>query len=279
MIDAYKTLLAHHDTTPRAEARLRIAAQLASRFEAHLQVTYAVLSPLVMEPFVADGGAYVAQELIQFQDRRNREAKTRFETLAAGLPVVPQWQPDEGDPVGIMVQHSRYADLIVLGQHIVGQSNDTPPEFVARVVLGAACPVLVVPYVGHFETIGQRPMLAWNATRESARAATAALPLLRQAAEVRVVSFDARPGQGGHGDLPGADVATWLARHGVRPTVSTTRAHEVDAGNQILSRAADENVDLIVMGGYGHSRAFEFVMGGATRTVLNTMTVPVLFAH
>ncbi len=79
--------------------------------------------------------------------------------------------------------------------------------------------------------------------------------------------------------MPGADVATWLARHGVHTTVSTTRAHDVDAGNQILSRAADEDTDLIVMGGYGHSRAFEFIMGGATRTVLNAMTVPVLFAH
>jgi nucleotide-binding universal stress UspA family protein len=279
MIDAYKTLLVHHDSTPRAEARLRLAARIASSFEAHLQTTYTVISAMLMEPFVVDGGAYVAQELIQFQDRRNREARTRFETVAASLPVVPQWQTGEGDPVSVMVQHSRYADLIVLGQHIAGQSNDTPPEFVARVVLGAACPVLVVPYVGHFETVGQRPMLAWNATRESARAATSALPFLRRAPEVQVVSFDARPGQGGHGDLPGADVATWLARHGVRPTVSTTRAHEVDAGNQLLSRAADDAVDLIVMGGYGHSRAFEFVMGGATRTVLSAMTVPVLFAH
>jgi nucleotide-binding universal stress UspA family protein len=279
MIDAYKTLLVHHDTTARAPMRLRLAAHCAQQFEAHLQVTYAVLSPMVMEPFVADGGAFVAQELIQFQERRDREARTRFQTLAARLPVEPQWQTGEGDPVSIIVQHSRYADLIVLGQHIPGQANDTPPEFVTRVLLGAACPVLVVPYVGDFESIGQRPMLAWNATRESARAATAAMPLLRRAPEVQVVSFDARPGQGGHGDLPGADVATWLARHGCRPTVSTTRAHEVDAGNQILSRAADENTDLIVMGGYGHSRAFEFVMGGATRTVLNAMTVPVLFAH
>jgi len=279
MTHGYKTLLVHFDTTPRAEVRLRLAARLAADFDAHLQVSYSVLSPMYAEPFMADGGVYLAQELARLQERRDREVRERFEKMAESLPVKAEWLTGEGDPVGAMLQHSRYADLMVVGQHIVGQSNDTTPEFVPRLVLGAACPVLVVPYAGSHTEVGRRPMLAWNASRESARAAHAALPLLQRAEGVQVVSFDARPGHGGHGDLPGADVATWLSRHGVKATVSTTRAHDVDAGNQILSRAADENTDLIVMGGYGHSRAFEFVMGGATRTVLQAMTVPVLFAH
>jgi nucleotide-binding universal stress UspA family protein len=279
MTHAFKTLLTHFDTTPRAETRLRLAARLAAEFEAHLRVTYTVLSPLYAEPFMGDGGGYMAQEMVKFQDRRDHDARIRYEAIAATLPVKPEWLQGEGDPVSVMLQHSRYADLMILGQHIVGQANDTTPEFVPRLLLGSACPVLVVPYAGSFDDVGRRPMLAWNASRESSRAASAALPLLRRAASVQVVSFDARPGQGGHGELPGADVATWLARHGVKATVSTTRAHDVDAGNQILSRAADESNDLIVMGGYGHSRAFEFVMGGATRTVLTAMTVPVLFAH
>lgn len=279
MTHGYKTLLVHFDTTPRAEVRLRLAARLAADFEAHLQVSYSVLSPMYAEPFMADGGAYLSQELVKLQARRDREVREHFEKIASSLPVKAEWLVGEGDPVGAMLQHSRYADLMVVGQHIVGQSNDTTPEFVPRLVLGAACPVLVVPYAGSHAEVGHRPMLAWNASRESARAAHAALPLLQRAEAVQVVSFDARPGQGGHGDLPGADVATWLSRHGVKATTSTTRAHDVDAGNQILSRAADDNADLIVMGGYGHSRAFEFVMGGATRTVLQAMTVPVLFAH
>ncbi|MFZ9408466.1 MAG: universal stress protein [Burkholderiaceae bacterium] len=279
MTHAYKTLLTHFDSTPRAEIRLRLAARLAADFEAHLCVTYTVLSPMYAEPFMGDGSAYMAQEMLKFQDRRDHEAKARFDAVATSIAVMPEWRKEEGDPVSVMVQHSRYADLMIVGQHIVGQANDTTPEFVARLILGSSCPVLVVPYAGSFDDLGKRPLLAWNASRESARAASAALPLLQRAASVQVVSFDARPGQGGHGDLPGADIATWLARHQVKTTVSTTRAHDVDAGNQILSRAADENSDLIVMGGYGHSRAFEFVMGGATRTVLSAMTVPVLFAH
>jgi nucleotide-binding universal stress UspA family protein len=92
-------------------------------------------------------------------------------------------------------------------------------------------------------------------------------------------AFDARAGRGGHGDIPGADIATYLARHGVKANVSATNARDMDIGSQILSRADDDGADLIVMGGYGHSRAFEFIMGGTTRTLLASMTIPVLFAH
>jgi nucleotide-binding universal stress UspA family protein len=139
--------------------------------------------------------------------------------------------------------------------------------------------VLVVPYTGEFATIGRRPMVAWNARREAARAVSSAMPLLRQAQEVQVTTFNARAGRGGHGDMPGADIAAFLARHGVKTTVSGSSSKDVDIGNQMLSRTDEFQADLLVMGGYGHSRAYEFVMGGATRTLLESMTVPVLFAH
>jgi nucleotide-binding universal stress UspA family protein len=137
----------------------------------------------------------------------------------------------------------------------------------------------VLPFAGEFTAMPSRPMIAWNASREAAHAVTEALPLLKRAKEVQIAVFNARAGRGGHGDRPGADLATFLARHGVTSTVSTSGASDVDTGNQILSRAADFQSDLIVMGGYGHSRAYEFVVGGSTRTLLETMTVPVLLSH
>lgn len=275
----YKTILAHFDSTPRAADRLRVAVTLADRFDAHLASLYSIMSPLYSEPFVADGGAFVAQELLRFQERKDADARAAFDALAPKLGRPVEWRTEAGDPANVVNEHGRYADLIVLGQYEDDQANDTTPDFIGRVIMGSGRPVLVIPYAGNFKTIGERPMVSWNASREAARAVSAAMPLLRAAKDVQVTSFNARPGRGGHGDVPGADIATYMARHGVKANVSGASSKEVDIGSQILSRADDFQSDLIVMGGYGHSRAFEFVMGGATRTLLESMTVPVLFAH
>jgi nucleotide-binding universal stress UspA family protein len=122
-------------------------------------------------------------------------------------------------------------------------------------------------------------MLCWNASRESARAAADALPFLAAAEKVVVLVVDPRSSAGGHGAEPGADVATWLARHGVKVTVQRDVAADADIGGVILSRAADHGADLIVMGIYGHSRVREMILGGASRSLLSSMTVPVLMAH
>jgi len=122
-------------------------------------------------------------------------------------------------------------------------------------------------------------MLCWNATRESARAASDALPFLKAAGNVIVLVAEPHSSEQAHGAEPGADVATWLARHGVKVVVQREAAASTDVGNVILSRAADYDVDLIVMGVYGHSRVREMVLGGVSRTLLSSMTVPVLMSH
>lgn len=275
----YRTLLTHFDTTPRSSKRLMLASSLAESFEAHLTAIYSVMSPLYTEPFVSDGGAFIAQELIRLQQRKDSEARARFDEVSrqSGRPI--EWCQADGNPAAVVNEYGRCADLIVLGQYDPDQANDITPDFIGRVILGSGRPVLVVPYAGDFQSIGKRPMVAWNGGREAARAISAAMPLLRRAEMVQVNAFDVRSNRGAQGDLPGADIATYLSRHGVKANVSTSTGRDVDIGNQMLSRAEDENIDLIVMGGYGHSRAFEFIMGGTTRTLLESMTVPVLFAH
>jgi nucleotide-binding universal stress UspA family protein len=134
----------------------------------------------------------------------------------------------------------------------------------------------MVPYAGRFPDAGQRVLVAWNASREAARAVTDALPLLSRAERVEVVAFDST---GDHGEVPGADIALFLSRHGVKASAARQSAPGVDVGSQILSRAADVDADLIVMGAYGHSRLRELALGGATRSMLDAMTVPVLMAH
>lgn len=275
----YKTILAHFDSTERAAVRLRIAAMLADDFDAHLEVIYSIVSPLYSEPFVADGGAFVAQELLRFQEKKDQQAREAFDALAASIGRPVEWRTEAGDPATVVAEHGRCADLLVLGQYDQDQANDVTPDFVGRVILGAGRPVLVIPFAGEFPTVGKRIMIAWNGSRESARAVGSAMPLLKHATDVQITTFNTKPTEAGQGDAPGADVAIYLARHGVKAVVSGTVSKEAEIGTQILSRAEDFNSDLIVMGGYGHSRAFEFVMGGATRTILGAMTVPVLFAH
>jgi nucleotide-binding universal stress UspA family protein len=155
-----------------------------------------------------------------------------------------------------------------------------PSDFVSDVVLAAGKPVLIVPYVGHFDQVGKRSFVAWNATREAARALTDALPMLERADGVEVAWFD--PGRGtsdGIQERARADTAHYLEQHGIRAHVARHPAAGLDVGDLILSRAADAAADSIVMGAYGHSRLRERILGGATRNVLKSMTVPVLMSH
>lgn len=279
MSHGYKTILVHYDSTPRAVKRLTLASLIADEFAAHLVAANSIVSPLYSEPFVADGGAFVAQELLRFQELKEAGAKTRFEQTIASLGRRVEWRTSVGDPAAVINEQARYADLVVLGQYDRNDLNDVTPDFIGRVLMHSGRPVLVLPFAGEFTAMPSRPMIAWNASREAAHAVTEALPLLKRAKEVQIAVFNARAGRGGHGDIPGADLATFLARHGVTSTVSASGVSDLDTGNQILSRAADFQSDLIVMGGYGHSRAYEFVVGGSTRTLLETMTVPVLLSH
>ena len=176
--------------------------------------------------------------------------------------------------------HGRYADLIVIGQldaydSQAGLLRARPEE----VTMLAGRPVLVVPFTGHFERISTRVLVGWDASREAARAVRDAMPLLARAEAVTVLTVDAEQSPFGHGEIPGADIALYLARHGVKAEVERTVSAGIGIGNTLLSRAADFEADLLVMGAYGHSRMREFVLGGASRTLLGSMTVPLLIAH
>src|SRR5215471_6305021 len=140
-------------------------------------------------------------------------------------------------------------------------------------------PILVVPYVGNFADLGRRVVIGWNASREAARAVNDAMPLLTSAETVTVLTIDPREGPRAHGELPGADISLHLARHGVKAEIERTVSADLPVGEVLLSRVADLGADLLVMGAYGHSRARELLLGGATRSLLRSMTLPVLMSH
>jgi nucleotide-binding universal stress UspA family protein len=275
---SYKTILVYIDPGKRCAARLEVAIGLAIQYDAHLVALYA-LAPLVLPGYLM---AQVGGEILQAQQQAARSEMARVEadftrlTTTAGLRNV-EWRTAHDDPAGAVTLHARYADLIVIGQGDAEDSVDISADFAARVVLAAGRPVLILPSFGSFPSIGKRILVAWNASREATRAVTDAIPLLKLADKVNVMAVG--PGYGQHGKIPGADIGLYLARHGVRVDVAMDPGAEIDVGNELLSRAADLSADLIVMGGYGHSRLKEWVLGGATRTILESMTVPVLMSH
>jgi nucleotide-binding universal stress UspA family protein len=281
-----KDLLLHVDGARGHEARLRIAAELARRNQAHLAGLF-VIEPVTFTGFFSPGGADLAQaELLQaIQQEHESRRRTLAERLGATFRariddagVLGEWRVTEGDPSERVTLQGRYADLVILGQ-----SDPDAPSFGSAVpeaaLLGSGRPVLVVPYIGADRPIGHHVLLAWNSSREAARAANDAVPLVAPGGKVTVLAINPARGIAGDGDLPAADMAHHLARHGITAEAAHTVADDIAVGDLILSRAADMGADLIVMGGYGHSRAREFVLGGATRALLGHMTVPVLFSH
>lgn len=276
----YRTIVVHVGADARRKERLDIACGLAAGFDSHLVGVFALTE--LMVPFVLGGNAGVVIDAEQrWRDEVAKEAKRDFDAAAARAGVQKtEWRRSERGALGAMRLSARYADLVVVGQSDPDRTTEErmPGYFGEDLVLSAGRPVLFVPYAGHFSAVGSRVLVAWNASREAARAVTDALPLLQRAKSVEVVAFEPQRSGADHGAEPGADIALYLARHGVKVAAARQQAG-IDVGSQILSRAADTDADLIVMGAYGHSRGRELVLGGATRSLVQAMTVPVLMAH
>jgi len=274
---ALKNILVHVTDTDQAARRVDAALDLAMRHDAHL-------TGLGIEPSV-DLPIYLAPEIPEeiLRDIRDHHrasaarAHGRFEAAAkrAGWSDRGSWLTERGDPVDLVALHARYADLTVVGQASPPDKPNGEPSLAHDLVLRSGRPVLVVPYTGTQRPIGERIVVAWNGSREAARAVGDAMPILERAATVDVLSIEPE----GLGDEPGADIALHLARHGIRATAKRSVANAIDAGDVLLNFVADTGADLIVMGAYGHSRMREIVLGGVTRSVLDHLTVPALLSH
>jgi nucleotide-binding universal stress UspA family protein len=280
---AYKNLLLILDADQSSRERISYAAALAARFDAHLVGLYLTVSSLTRDEYaLLDIGILDISFFSDPAKSRAETEKTRalFEEVTAREGVSAEWRTASGYPAGTAAMHGRYADLIVIGQLDAYDSQAgllrARPEEVAML---AGRPVLVVPFTGHFERVGTRVLVGWDASREAARAVRDAMPLLSRADAVTVLAIDAEQSPFGHGQVPGADIALYLARHGVKADVERTVSAGIGIGNTLLSRAADFEADLLVMGAYGHSRVRELLLGGTTRTVLTSMTLPVLMSH
>ncbi|WP_426107705.1 universal stress protein [Massilia sp. TSP1-1-2] len=276
----YKTILVHVDQSPRSAVRTDIAARLAALHDAHLVggAVTGLASYLFPQTGLDPGTPAIAFPIAELHAEADRVLDL-FDQRAsrAGVNSFERRRIDDEAGAGIST-HARYCDLVVISQSAYDEF--TPrlrTDFPEYVVLNCARPVLVVPAKGAIGEVGTRITVAWNGSSNAVRAITSAIPMLQRAQAVNLVVLNSEGGDQ-HGDTPGADIALYLARHGIRVDVTAAQAGG-DAGESLLSLAADQGADLIVMGAYGHSRFSEILLGGASRTALLTSPIPLWMAH
>jgi nucleotide-binding universal stress UspA family protein len=266
----WKTILVQLSNPRRTDVLVSVASRLAERANAHLigfNVGHA-LAHMPTMPTLVGPEDFAAFEAID--DEQAARLKGAFDEATRNRAFVAEWRnvaPSGTDPVTTVIEHGRAADLIVASQADPDWEMSGFFDAPERLALESGRPVLVVPYAGRFGEIGKRVMVAWSGKRESARAAFDALPLLKAADAVTVHCVVGRDADGEPGQLPGAEIAASLARHGVKVTVRKSIADEIGVADEILARLADDGSDLLVMGAYGHSRPHPPAHDGADADV------------
>ncbi|KWT96829.1 MULTISPECIES: universal stress protein [unclassified Variovorax] len=271
-----KTILVHLDHADRCSARIDLAHGIARTQGAHLigLLPSGLLEGTVPADAIATGMTdYIAESARYLRQRAQAIGEDFRARLGATSHEVRE---TDGTTIDSLVSQGRSSDLVVVGQEDHASDSDVPVRgLVAQVVLDVGRPVLVVPYAGNFKEVGQDVLLAWDGSRAAAVAMREALPLLAHSRRVTLASFRRTPQEEA---LLIPEMTRWLQRHGVQAKVEQ-HVTEIDISDALLSRVSDLGADLVVMGGYGHSRLRERVLGGVTREVLAHMTVPVLIAH
>jgi nucleotide-binding universal stress UspA family protein len=277
----FKTILVHIDASEPCKRRLEAAIRLAVDFRA-LMVGIYLVAGTDLPPSVA---VLLPSDVLDRHLRESVDAQREAEQLfrrasAAGHVATIEWRAPAGAPLDAAIAHGRCADLFVMGQY----EPDDPArlfnqELVATTIVSTGRPAMIIPYTGARSTLGENVLVAWDGGREASRAIADALPFLERARKVTVIAVDS--GSNAHmvDTHATSRLAAYLHANGVAASISHDDATEISIGDRLLSRAADLGSDLIVMGGYGHARLREFVLGGVTRTMLETMTVPVLMSH
>ncbi|HEY0834144.1 MAG TPA: universal stress protein [Azospirillum sp.] len=273
----YKNLLVHLDDGERANARLDIALHLAKDFDAKLVGLFAKSEQ--------SGPSLVARRASEHLTQAGNAVRAVFEEKAKAAGVDAKWwQLSHGEyahVVGETAICARYSDLIVLGQHEPEDAR-VPQELIEEVVLNCGRPVLVIPYIRTTPHVGERVVVAWNASREAARAINDALPLMRRAKSVLVLALHPPRPEIDIGGVPPVDIIEHLADHGVTAQIDRMSVESILPMDAVLSRVSDEDADLLVMGGFGGygSHPFPWLNRGSnTRHILRQMTVPVLLSH
>jgi nucleotide-binding universal stress UspA family protein len=255
------------------------AVSVANMLDAHLAGVAFVYAAIVPEGAIG----YIPPEVVESQRRDSQSAAQaavdRLSAAAtrAGVAAEPVMLTASfagaGEQFGLI---ARRFDLAIVGQ--AEPDKGAAEEMVAESALfESGRPVIIVPYIQKAPLKLDRVMVCWDGSRAATRAIGDAMPLLERSGAVEVVIIANERGK--QDEISGADMGQHLARHGLKVDVKRIVGGKIDVADALLSHAADSSADFMIMGGYGHSRLREFVLGGATRAILSSMTIPVLMSH
>jgi len=270
---ALSDILVCLNASEASENRLKLAVRLAREQGAHLIAVYELTDsdgPLFAPRDGSGNGSQGAQ--------RAEDAEERFRNTLRANGITGDWHLIERGDTAELAELSKTVDLAILGQFTRDARNGTrlrPDE----VAMACGRPLLIVPYVGDFVTVGEHVLIAWDDTREATRALNDALPLLSAAKAVTVMTVMAKEKEFDQVHFPLQRVVGHLERHGVPARAEEAMRGDMAISDLLLSRAADLGADMIVAGAFHHSQLREALVGGVSRDLLRHMTVPVLMSH
>jgi nucleotide-binding universal stress UspA family protein len=276
-----KNLLIHLDHSSGCRNRLETAFALAREFDARIIGLFVVPDYVVPSYVEAQISVDLISDVTEKALARAEEALTDYRKLAEEAGVKMEAHVVEGQIIPILREHSKYSDLLLLGQDQPDDPDNASYGLADALLFEGGCACMVVPHSGKLAAPGKRVLLTWNASRESARALHEAMPLLARAESVVALSSEPDSGdtETARGHPHAEELAKYLGSHGIESVSSGMADTDLSPSEAILAQAADMNADLIVMGAYGHARLREIILGGVTRDLLKQAPVPLLLAH
>lgn len=275
-----RDLVVFLEPTHGHDARLGYAASLAKRWRAHLIATF-VVRELALEPYAGFAvGAALKSMLAEYSKAASEaisKAREEFDTLVKNRSFSSEWRVSDNEDSEALMLHARHAGMAILGPPARQQNRTTRLGLSERLIFESGRPCLLLPESWPEDRIARRIVVGWNGGREAARSIADAMPFLAAAESVHLVVVPDGRLRGRYGSEPGADMAAHLARHGVQ--VELEQHAGAEAGDVLLRRCRELNADMLVAGGRAHPHISDLLLGGATRTIFESVEVPLLMSR
>ena len=277
----FKNILLHLDHSSGCNNRLQMAFALAKKYDAVIIGLFVVPDYVVPSYVEAQISVDLITDVTEKALARASEKLSSYQAMAEEAGVRLEAHVLEGQVIPILREHSKYSDLLLLGQDQPDDPDNASYGLADALLFEGACACMMVPHSGKLAVPGQRVLLTWNASRESARALREAMPILVNAEEVVVLSSepDDADAEIARGHPHADELARFLESHGIQSVSSGIADMDINTSDAIQGQAAEMNADLIVMGAYGHARLREIILGGVTRDLLKQSTIPLFLAH
>ena len=278
----YKTIMVCLNEVDRIDRLLDFAIEIAEHQSSHILGLYVIPAVQIYPSVTIDLSSQAFDAYREFFKRHAHRVKDSFDSRMRQSGLRSEWCLVHGETPLVadrVIEHGMAADLVIASQVDRSDSFGVELGFVERLVMGLGRPLLLVPNATTSRTLRGKVLIGWNGTREAARAAFDAIPLLQQAEAITITWVDPQKTLETPRTVPCAELATALTRHNVKTTAEGFPTAGLTAGQALKMRALDLGADLLVMGAYGHTRISEFVFGGATDFMLKNMPIPILMSH